>query len=105
MPKLLIGLTGAARSGKTTAATYLFRLGGFILNNVLLENEAYRIRRNGGVIIHIQRLGSPNSEACIAIDDNDMVIHNDGDLTNFLAQIDAAMDIVRQQAAARASVA
>lgn len=103
MTKLLIGLTGSERSGKTTAAKHLFRLGGFVLDNVLLENEADRIRRRGGVVIHIQRAGCTSSEACIAINDNDLVIHNDGDLTDFLTQVDAVIDIVRKRVAARAA--
>lgn len=70
---------------------------GIAISDVRFENEAAFIRQHGGVVIHILRpdaeaVRSHSSEAGIAISDNDLVIHNDGDLVDLLAHVD---DVLR----------
>lgn len=61
------------------------------------ENESAFIRQHGGVVIHILRPDAEagrchSSESGIAISDNDLVIHNDGDMIDLLAHVD---DVLR----------
>lgn len=81
---------------------------GIVVSDVRFENEAAFIRERGGVVIHIQRPDAPSvathcSEAGIAIRDSDLVIHNEGELSDFLEQIGLALDIVRHRAARKAA--
>ena len=81
---------------------------GVVISDVRFENEAEFIRQRGGVVIHIQRPNAPgvaahSSEAGIAIHDNDLVIHNDGELADLFNHIEQALDMVRARATRRAA--
>ncbi len=81
---------------------------GAVISDVRFENEAEFIRQRGGVVIHIQRPNAPgvaahSSEAGIAIHDNDLVIHNDGELADLFNHIEQALDMVRARATRRAA--
>ena len=64
----------------------------FVISDVRFENEADFIRKRGGCVIHVRRLDAPDvnphvSETGVAIQDNDLVLHNDGDLSELHGQI------------------
>jgi hypothetical protein len=69
-----------------------------LLSDVRFDNEAQMIKRNGGVIWHIERKNNPfavntGNESEHGIDDRyiDWVIHNDGDMDQLRAEIANAM--------------
>lgn len=81
---------------------------GAVISDVRFENEAEFIRQRGGVVIHIQRPDAPDvaahsSEAGIAIHDNDLVIHNDGELADFLRDVEYALANIARRTAQRAA--
>lgn len=64
-----------------------------LITDVRFENEAAWIRKNGGVVIHIERgtAGTPHahtSEAGVEKDVGDWVIHNNGSLTSLHDQVE-----------------
>jgi hypothetical protein len=74
-----------------------------VISDVRYEDEAAFVRERGGVLVHILRPDAPPvrahaSEAGVAIGDNDLTIHNDGDLAELRARVLEAV----QRAAARA---
>lgn len=68
-----------------------------VIPDVRFENEASAIREAGGIIIHITRPTAPAddphvSEAGIAVQRTDFVIHNDGSLQDFLRDVEELAD-------------
>lgn len=66
---------------------------GFVISDLRFENEADFIRKRGGIVIHVLRPDATEvnphvSESGIAIQDNDLVLHNDGALDDLIGQLD-----------------
>lgn len=66
---------------------------GFVISDLRFENEADFVRKRGGIVIHLLRPDaievSPHvSETGIGIQDNDMVLHNDGAIEDLTGQLD-----------------
>lgn len=81
---------------------------GIVISDLRFENEADWLRRRGGMVIHIQRPDAPgvaahSSEAGIAIHDHDLVINNDGELADFLSDIEYATRVASRRVAWRAA--
>lgn len=81
---------------------------GFVISDLRFENEATWLRQRGGVVVHIQRpdaeaVRGHSSEAGIEIRDNDLVIHNEGELADFLRDIEHAMAHIARRTAPRAA--
>lgn len=81
---------------------------GIVVSDLRFENEADWLRRRGGVVVHILRPEAPgvaahSSEAGIEIRDNDLVMHNEGDLADFLRDIEHALAHIARRTAARAA--
>lgn len=71
---------------------------GIVISDVRFEDEAAFVRQCGGVLVHILRPDAPPvrahaSEAGVAIGDNDLTIHNDGDLAEFIVKVRATLRI------------
>lgn len=86
-----------AEQNLSNLANYMPGAAGFVISDLRFENEATWLRQRGGVVVHIQRpnaeaVRAHSSEAGIAIHDHDLVIHNDGDLTDLRAW---AEDVLR----------
>ncbi len=76
---------------------------GVVISDLRFENEAAFVRQRGGVVIHILRPDAPgvaahSSEAGIGIHDNDLVIHNDGELADFLNHVEQALGMAAERA-------
>jgi hypothetical protein len=66
---------------------------GFVISDLRFENEADFVRKRGGIVIHVLRPDATEvnphvSESGIAIQDNDLVLHNDGALDDLTGQLD-----------------
>lgn len=66
---------------------------GFVISDLRFENEADFVRKRGGIVIHVLRSDADEvnphiSESGIGIQDNDLVLHNDGALEDLFGQID-----------------
>ncbi|MNJ31628.1 hypothetical protein D3C77_262700 [compost metagenome] len=66
---------------------------GFVISDLRFENEADFVRKRGGIVIHVLRSDADEvnphiSESGIGIQDNDLVLHNDGALEDLSGQID-----------------
>lgn len=66
---------------------------GFVISDLRFENEADFVRNRGGIVLHILRSDAAKvnlhvSESGIGIQDNDLVLHNDGSLDDMFGQID-----------------
>lgn len=66
---------------------------GFVISDLRFENEADFVRKRGGIVIHVLRPDATEvnphvSESGIAIQDNDLVLHNDGALDDLIGQLD-----------------
>ena len=71
---------------------------GIVISDVRYEEEAAFVRERGGVLVHILRPDAPPvrahaSEAGVAIGDNDLTIHNDADLAEFIAKVEDTLRI------------
>lgn len=81
---------------------------GFVISDLRYENEAAWLRQRGGVVVHIMRPDAPgvashSSEAGIAVQDNDLVIHNEGELADFLRDVEHALAGIARRTAPRAA--
>lgn len=81
---------------------------GIVISDVRYEDEAAFVRERGGVLVHILRpdaapVRGHTSEAGVAIADNDLTIHNDGDLAGFRQQVRDAVLRVAARAGCRAA--
>lgn len=81
---------------------------GIVISDVRYEDEAAFVRERGGVLVHILRPYAPPvrahaTEAGVAIGDNDLVMHNEGDLGDFLRDIEHALAHIARRTAARAA--
>ncbi|WP_109512564.1 deoxynucleotide monophosphate kinase [Pseudomonas ovata] len=75
---------------------------GFVISDVRFENEADFIRKRGGLIVHMTRNDAPDvnahiSELGVAVHPHDLVINNDGELTDLYGQLDQL--VIAQHAA------
>ena len=66
---------------------------GFVISDLRFENEADFVRKRGGMVIHVLRpdameVNPHTSEAGISIQDNDLVLHNDGAIEDLFGQLD-----------------
>lgn len=66
---------------------------GFVISDLRFENEADFVRKRGGIVIHLLRPDAVEvnphvSETGIGIQDNDMVLHNDGAIEDLTGQLD-----------------
>lgn len=66
---------------------------GFVISDLRFENEADFVRKHGGIILHILRSDAAEvnphaSESGIGIQDNDLVLHNNGSLEDLFDQLD-----------------
>jgi hypothetical protein len=66
---------------------------GFVISDLRFENEADFVRKRGGIVVHLLRPDaaevSPHiSETGIGLQDNDLVLHNDGAIEDLTAQLD-----------------
>lgn len=66
---------------------------GFVISDLRFENEADFVRKRGGMVIHVLRPDATEvnphaSEAGISIQDNDLVLHNDGAIEDLFGQLD-----------------
>lgn len=66
---------------------------GFVVSDVRFENEADFIRNRGGTLIHIRRKDAPGvnphiSEAGVCVHPNDLMLHNNGTIEEFLGSLD-----------------
>ena len=66
---------------------------GFVISDLRFENEADFVRKRGGIVLHILRPDAAEvnphiSESGIGIQDNDLVLHNDGALDDLFGQLD-----------------
>lgn len=81
---------------------------GIVISDLRFENEAAFVRQRGGAVVHIlrpdaQAVHAHSSEAGIAIRDNDLVIHNEGDLADFLHAVEHALAHIARRTAAHAA--
>lgn len=75
---------------------------GFVVSDVRFENEAHLIRRRGGTVIHIgrndaQAVNPHISEAGIAVRQNDLILHNNGTVDEFLCSLDEVFLTIRER--------
>ncbi|VVP32792.1 deoxynucleotide monophosphate kinase [Pseudomonas fluorescens] len=66
---------------------------GFVISDLRFENEADFVRNRGGSVLHILRADAAEvnphvSESGIGIQDNDLVLHNNGSLDDLFGQLD-----------------
>jgi hypothetical protein len=66
---------------------------GFVISDLRFENEADFVRKRGGIVLHILRSDAAEvnphfSESGIGIQDNDLVLHNNGSLDDLFDQLD-----------------
>ena len=66
---------------------------GFVISDLRFENEADFVRKRGGMVIHLLRTDAAEvnphiSETGIGIQDNDLVLHNDGAIEDLFGQLD-----------------
>ena len=66
---------------------------GFVISDLRFENEADFVRKRGGMVIHLLRPDAAEvnphiSETGIGIQDNDLVLHNDGAIEDLFGQLD-----------------
>ncbi|VVM93373.1 hypothetical protein PS673_02906 [Pseudomonas fluorescens] len=66
---------------------------GFVISDLRFENEADFVRKRGGIVIHVLRHDATEvnphvSETGISIQDNDLVLHNEGALDDLFGQLD-----------------
>lgn len=66
---------------------------GFVISDLRFENEADFVRKRGGIVVHVLRPDATEvnphvSESGIGIQDNDLVLHNDGALDELFGQLD-----------------
>jgi len=66
---------------------------GFVISDLRFENEADFVRKRGGMVIHLLRPDAAEvnphiSETGIGIQDNDLVLHNDGVIEELFGQLD-----------------
>lgn len=66
---------------------------GFVISDLRFENEADFVRKRGGIVIHVLRTDAAEvnphvSETGIGIQDNDLVLHNEGGLDDLFGQLD-----------------
>lgn len=66
---------------------------GFVISDLRFENEADFVRKRGGIVIHVLRPDAAEvnphvSETGIGIQDNDLVLHNEGALDDLFGQLD-----------------
>lgn len=66
---------------------------GFVISDLRFENEADFVRKRGGIVIHLLRADAAEvnphiSETGIGIQDNDLVLHNDGAIEDLTGQLD-----------------
>jgi hypothetical protein len=66
---------------------------GFVISDLRFENEADFVRKRGGIVLHFLRSDAAEvnphvSESGIGIQDNDLVLHNNGSLDDLFDQID-----------------
>lgn len=76
---------------------------GYVISDVRFENEADFIRKRGGFVVHIKRhdaqeVNAHTSELGVAVHQADLVVTNDGELSDLLAQLDQI--VIAQRAAA-----
>lgn len=76
---------------------------GFVISDVRFENEAHWLRERGGVVVHLRRpdaaaVNPHVSESGIAVHDNDLILHNEGDLDYLHAQLDHLITTLRVRA-------
>lgn len=81
---------------------------GIVISDVRYEDEAAFVRQRGGVLVHILRPDAPPvrahaTEAGLAIGDDDLVIHNDGDLAEFRQRVRETVQRVAARAGRRAA--
>lgn len=70
---------------------------GFVISDLRFENEADFVRKRGGIVIHVLRPDATEvnphvSETGIGIQDNDLVLHNEGALDDLFGQLDEFFD-------------
>ncbi|WP_095080317.1 deoxynucleotide monophosphate kinase [Pseudomonas sp. Irchel s3h17] len=70
---------------------------GFVISDLRFENEADFVRKRGGIVIHVLRPDATEvnphaSEMGIGIQDNDLVLHNEGALDDLFGQLDEFFD-------------
>ena len=66
---------------------------GFVISDLRFENEADFVRKRGGMVIHLLRPDAAEvnphiSETGIGIQDNDLVLHNNGAIEDLFGQLD-----------------
>ena len=66
---------------------------GFVISDLRFENEADFVRKRGGMVIHLLRPDASEvnphiSETGIGMQDNDLVLHNDGAIEDLFGQLD-----------------
>ncbi|MNO00802.1 hypothetical protein D3C81_2207660 [compost metagenome] len=64
-----------------------------MISDLRFENEADFVRKRGGIVIHVLRPDATEvnphvSESGIEIQDNDLVLHNEGALDDLFGQLD-----------------
>lgn len=77
-----------------------------VIGDVRFENEAAFIRRQGGFLIHVRRddvapVRAHASEAGVEVQDNDLVLVNNGTLAELHASIDALLHRIANRRAAQ----
>ncbi|WP_137822147.1 deoxynucleotide monophosphate kinase [Pseudomonas sp. D(2018)] len=81
---------------------------GVVIRDVRFENEADWLRSKGGIIVHLQRpdaqqVAGHSSENGLAIAPDDLVIHNDGSLSELYDKLDALITRLHHRAIQQAA--